>query len=255
MPLDLASAETSALRSLSPRRNRWPEVAAFDERVTEFRQRQAEINAELADLRERLRTAPAADTEALAEWQLDGQKEPRPEPQVPALEEAIARLEADFAGAEAAVAQVLEQKERYVEKHRKRLVREADRRTEEKHAERNHLLERVAETRQELADLRAATVWASLYPAREAGQTVRDQLLAGGLRQPVERTLAITSQVQFDAVIAALKADAAWLRCSDGWLGARRRGYRGVSEPASPFSFLGRRRPPRPNALVEVGSK
>jgi hypothetical protein len=74
----LASA-VDVQRRFSPRRLRWQQVAEFDERVAERGQRSARTGEELTSLRERHRLAVQADQEALAAWQADDVRGPRPQ--------------------------------------------------------------------------------------------------------------------------------------------------------------------------------
>jgi hypothetical protein len=43
LPTDLITVEQNALRRMSPFRNRWPEVAKFDERVAALEMRQGAV--------------------------------------------------------------------------------------------------------------------------------------------------------------------------------------------------------------------
>jgi len=89
LPHDLVAAEANVWKRLSPARNRWPEIAAFDERVAELEQRQAAKADELRELRDRELAAPAVDADRLATWQLDGEQGPRPEPELPEIRKRI----------------------------------------------------------------------------------------------------------------------------------------------------------------------
>ena len=128
---DVAASQSSVLKRFSPRRSRWPELHAFDERLAEIDARQARANDELAELRERLAQAKREDSQALADWIAAGEKGARPEPTVPKLERRIAEREADRDAANAASDRVLKEKAAFVERHRKRLVQEADRATQD----------------------------------------------------------------------------------------------------------------------------
>src|SRR5829696_10478650 len=84
-----AEQERSApswLARLSPRRNRWRDVAEFDERIAKLEQRQADIGREIGELEERLRQAPAAHEQRLAEWIAAGERGDRPLSEAPELE-------------------------------------------------------------------------------------------------------------------------------------------------------------------------
>jgi DNA repair exonuclease SbcCD ATPase subunit len=133
MPADLAGAETAARRAFSPRRNTWSDVRQFDEQVAELHQKQTAITARLAELNQERTAAPTADADRLAEWQLAGQKGPRPEPELEPIERLIEEAQADFAGLTRAIEHVLAEKAAHIDRHRRRLVREADRHVHEKH--------------------------------------------------------------------------------------------------------------------------
>lgn len=202
------SVEESALRRFSPRRSRWPQLAAIDERVAELDRGAAEANTTLADLRERRRTAPEHDAAAMADWIARGEKGRRPEPTAPRLDEAIAEAERRLAGFEAAAAEALEQKVRYVQKHRKRLAREADAQVE---ATRQRYRQAVAEAeaaRDELVETRRTAVWARLYPHQSLNSAVSNAI-AGGRRKPCEAA-GIGEPIQPGRVFRLLEADADW---------------------------------------------
>src|SRR3954452_16295663 len=118
------SGEEQARRRLSPRRDRWGQVAEFDERVARLERRQADVTAEMAAAREQLTRAQEADRLALANWVADQEGE-RPSSTVPAIEQRIVDLQADWDAVTLAVAHVLEEKSRFVEKQRRRLIRDA----------------------------------------------------------------------------------------------------------------------------------
>jgi hypothetical protein len=108
---------------------------------------------------------------------------------------------------------VLEEKASFVEKHRARLVKDADRAVTEAHARLHRLLDQLAAARDELVEHRHDAVWAALYPDGAAGvESPMHHILAGGLRRPIEQALGVTTQLQAGRVIDALKADADWLK-------------------------------------------
>jgi len=211
MPVNLAAAEDVALRRLTPQ-GAPRAVAEFDARVADLERRQTSITADLADLHARRAAAPAADSERLAAWQLNAQKGPRPEPQANAIDAEITQHQADLDGLTRAVEKVLADKASYVSKHRPRLMREADRAVTEAHTRLAALIDELAQTRTQLAEARQVATWAALYPDPAAGQTAQPELLAGGLRKPIQNTLGLTNQVPASAIIKALHADADWLK-------------------------------------------
>jgi hypothetical protein len=212
MPADLATAETNAFRRISPVRNRWPELAEIDARVADLEQRSASCSAELADLYDRRAAAPGADSDRMAAWQLDGQKGPRPVPQAESIDTEIVQRQADLDGIAVAIGQVLAEKAAYVEKHRARLVKEADKAVETAHTRQRELIEELARTREGLAELRQSALWAATFPDPAASQTAQPELLAGGLRKPVEDAIGITTQVNVARLWDALRADADLLK-------------------------------------------
>lgn len=159
------------LRRFSPRRNLWPEVVAYDERARELEQRAATLSEEIAHRQEALRAAVEADRQALTEWQLADGKRPRPEPTAPAVEREIEDKKADRDAALAARDRVYEDKARFVEKHRRRLIREADKTTREARDRYTNAIAAAEEARDDLVDSRAASLWAALFPGALANQS------------------------------------------------------------------------------------
>ena len=129
LPADLVATEASVWKRLTPGRNAWPVIGELDARVAGLEQRQAAIADELGELRDRQASAPARDQERLADWELDDRVGERPEAELPAIEDAIRRLQEEWEGLTRATARVLAEKVAYVDKHRGRLVKDADRHT------------------------------------------------------------------------------------------------------------------------------
>jgi hypothetical protein len=209
LPADLVSVETNVWRRLSPARNRWPEIAAFDERVAELEMRQAAKADELRELRDREIAAPAADADRLATWQLDEEKGPRPEPELPAIREEIQRRKEEWEALTRATARVLADKTAFVEKHRGRLVKEADSYADEARRRYLELIDQLADARADLAAKRSAAVWARLYPGELAGRGPADTF-AGGRRVPLQ-AMGLSANVEPGRVLDGLRADAEWL--------------------------------------------
>ena len=197
------------LRRLSPTRNRWPEVIAFDKRVAELEGRAQLLNLELTDLRERgVSAARRADDAALAEFHKRGGTGRRPEPKAQLIEEEIETKTADRDALLAARDSVLEDKERYVSRHRSRLEKQAHRETEEHYARLIALIGEMEETRAALAESRASELWVKFYPGELAASAPPAATLALGLRKPIETTLGVTTRIAAEGVFAALRADA-----------------------------------------------
>jgi len=210
LPADLVATEANVWKRLTAGRNRWPEIAAFDERVAELEQRQAAVADELRELRDRELAAPATDAERLAAWHLEAEKGPRPEPELPAVKERIEQRQADWEAFTRATQQVLDEKAGFVAKHRGRLVTEADDQTAEAHRRYLDLIDQAAEARQDLFLKRRAAVWARLYPSQESAFDVADTF-AGGRAKPL-KAMGVGALVAAERVLDALKADADWLR-------------------------------------------
>ena len=171
--------------------------------------RQADKANELRDLRDREISAPAADADRLATWQLDGEKGPRPEPDLPAIREEIQRRREEWEALTRATARVLADKAAFVDKHRGRLVKEADSYASEAPARYLELVDQLAEARADLAAKRSAAVWARLFPGEQAGRGPADTF-AGGRRVPLQ-AMGLSANVEPGRVLDGLRADADWL--------------------------------------------
>lgn len=203
-----ARSDSPMFRRFSPRRSHWPEVAAYDERAHELERRAAALSDEIAAREEALREAVAADREALTEWQLGDGKRARPQPTVPAIEQEIEAKKADRDAAHAARDRVYEDKARYVEKNRSRLIREADKATREARDRYAKAVEAAEQARADLVDCRASALWASLFPAEISNQTPDVAALAANLRRPVEAELQVANRLPAVGVFRVLRSDA-----------------------------------------------
>lgn len=212
MPRDLLTAETNAFRRLSPRRNRWPELAALDARVAELEARQADASERLRDLREQLANAPRRDADALATWEVGSRKGHRPPATSDGIERQIADAEAEIAGLDAAVGVVLAEKAAFVETHRSRLVRDADKATAEAHDRVLQIVDELEQARATLVDMRQAATWAALYPGEAAARGPRENILVGGLAKPTKDALGIDIQIETARLMDLLRADADYWR-------------------------------------------
>lgn len=173
-PARLIREEGNALRRMSPRRNRWPELDEFDRRTAEIEGRRTMLAGRVAELDADIGRAELADLEALA-----------------------LRL-----------TETLAEKERFVVKHRGRLVKDGDEATAQQRERCEHLIAQLREARQELIEIREASIRAQLFPREETSHGLPAAALMAGLRAPTERLLGLTSQVAADAVFRALEADA-----------------------------------------------
>lgn len=201
-------AASRIFQRFSPRRSHWPEIGAYDERALELERRVQALNDEISAREQALRAAVEADRQALVEWQLSDGKRRRPEPTAPAIEREIEQKRADRDAANAARDRVFEDKARFVEKNRGRLVREADRQTRKAHARYAQAVQEAEQARAELIDCRSAALWASLFPGELANQMPDVAGVATNLRKPVEAALGITTRLAADGVFRVLRSDA-----------------------------------------------
>ena len=209
VPRTLVTLEQQVRLLPSPRRNPWKAIDRFDERVAEVDAHQRELAAEAGRVAEELRVAPDRDGDALATWQLTG-KGSRPEPTVPALEQRARELAQAVEAMDRRRGEVLAEKAAFVRRHRKRLVREAEKAAAAARATYDAAIAAAERARAELADIRQAGLWAGLFG--EAGQHLFEvpRGIAGGLRRPLTQA-GINNPVDVDKLWTLLREDAAWL--------------------------------------------
>jgi len=130
---DLGRAERRAWLGVVPRKSAWPELDQLDQRVAELQHRHAEAQERVRTLTEQRANAPTVDADAIARWELNHRKGPKPKPTAETLDAEIVDAERDRDGLETAIDLALEEKAAYIEKHRARLVNVAEQQTEEAH--------------------------------------------------------------------------------------------------------------------------
>jgi hypothetical protein len=229
LPLDQDAArqeltdEQRYPRMPSKHGRRWKAVAAIDADIERIQGEQERLRSQGAILHARIPAAEQADVQALANWHENGQHGPRPEPTKDVLELERERLAQDQTALDRLIDDLLDKKEEHVQKHRGRLEREAGADVERAHERYGTLVRELERARDELVEARRTRRWARLFPEEAAN---RDEIItahvAGGLLQPVKRTLGTSAQVPFQALLDALHADADVLR--DGLPGADRDG-------------------------------
>jgi len=201
--------QQSFLARISPRRNRWPELVEIDERVADLDRRQEELRGELAGLRDRRDRADEDHAARLAAWLAGGKQEPRPLSEVRELEEAIVEVSAEFGAIDSLRERVLEERIAFVAKHRKRLVKDAERAID---VVRKRYLELVAEleqVREELIGLNESRLWAELFPSELLATYAPAVELVGGRRQVTLRHMHFAKQgIPANGTFALLRADA-----------------------------------------------
>jgi hypothetical protein len=210
-PSALLGEETNALRRFSPRRNRWPELVKVDEKVAQVQERRTELQARAQEVSDRIQTAEVADREALAVWAVE-EKGERPQPTVPAFEEERAALLRQLEALTVAETRILEEKAGFVERHREKLVRDADAETARRMARCEALIAELATEREELVEMRSTTLWAATYGTEAAAQTVSGATLCAGLAEPLRRILGLRQQLPAEGVFRVLREDVRVLR-------------------------------------------
>lgn len=232
MPADLATAETNAFRRLSPRRNRWPELVALDARVAELETRKRDTTDALRALHERLASAPRADADRLASWEIADRKGSRPQPTTEALDREIADREAESAGLDTAIEHVLAEKATFVDKHRARLIQAADQETKDAHQQLQALINELGSARDALVEARQAALYAALYPGELALRGPRETLVAGGHAKRTKDALGVDWQVEHARLLRALSSDAEYWR--DAATPEQRAAIGGDARPVDP---------------------
>jgi hypothetical protein len=210
LPADWTHAEEATWRKFTPFRSRWPELTELDRRVAELEARQAEVHAELNRLREREQAAPAAHSAALAAWIADGEKGPRPESELPKIKQEIEERQADYDALKVVVGRALDEKVAFVQKHRPRLVREADKHVERTYEHLLALVDELLQVREQLSVDRRHAVWSRIFPAQEA-MIEPPATVCGGNPTPL-RAAGLSQSMAPAQLEALLRADAEWLR-------------------------------------------
>jgi hypothetical protein len=206
----LAELEEQSRRRFSPRRNRWGDVRAFDDRVAEYERRRGEIGERLEPLQHQLAHADQTDADGIAAWLAGGEKGPRPQSVKPRLEQEIADLRLESDGLIRASSDELARKAEYVERHRDRLVKDARRHVGQAHAALVAKLKSLPVAREELVAAREAELWALTYGHEHANQMPAFAALAGG-NAKVGTKLGLTQSTPVERLFEALRSDADWL--------------------------------------------
>jgi hypothetical protein len=147
----------------------------------------------------------------VADWEVSGRQGPRPEPSVERIDAEIADAARERDGLLAAVDRALEDRGRFVERHRSRLATVAAQQGDAVVNRITELLDEVARERATLAELRQAEVWVRLFPHELASREPLTHMFGGGLRH-VSEPLGLTAQFEYRRIVEALRADATWLR-------------------------------------------
>jgi hypothetical protein len=122
LPQELAHAERRAILGALPRKSLWPKLNPFNEQVAALQVRQLEVEQRMRALHDQRVNAPSVDAQAAATWEVSGRQGPRPEPSVERIDAEIADAARERDGLLAAVDRALEDRGRFVERHRTRLA-------------------------------------------------------------------------------------------------------------------------------------
>jgi hypothetical protein len=211
---DGLAADTSVasyvFKRWTPFKRRWPEVIAFDERVVELEQKQAGVNAELSESREQLPQIEQNDRDALAAWVADPSGCDRPLPAAPAVRERITELEAEREATELAARKVLDEKTRYVDRHRVRLRKEAAKERRKAVKQLQAAIAAVDQAREGVVDCVRAEVWAKEFPGPDADAgSLALQMVRGG--RLVKAIPGYQGQLVAQQLTEAMRGDCDWL--------------------------------------------
>jgi hypothetical protein len=124
----------------------------------------------------------------------------------------------------------LEERLRYVEENRARLLADASSDLEAARARVIEQVHKLPALRDELLAARETLTWVAAYPESPAPFGFQNAL-ALGLREPVERTLQTKARVDFSSVLAVLEADAKALAETHGEDTRRQLGIAGPRTP------------------------
>lgn len=208
-PIPPFTPEGGPLRRFSPRKS-WPEVAAIDAKLDQLDRQRMETGARIGQLERAVADAQLADKTAVAGWQMDGGKGQRPLASAPALEAELEQARADMDSFAIAEDRILRQKVELVERHRKRLAKDAA--GARKHAVAGLLeaIRHVERAREEVVDALRSERWAREFPGEDANAgSLRLEFMRGGRLSkavPDVRTLTVAT-----SVLEWLRDDAKWL--------------------------------------------
>jgi len=202
----LTGPEQSWWARLSPRRNRWADVAAVDVRIADLDRAQQALHDQLADLHQRRQTADADHAARLAPWMADPQGE-RPQNEAQALDEQITDMSAEHQAIDIQREAVLREKVDLVERRRKSLVRDAERAVDTAKKRYLEAVAAVEAARAELVELNEARIWAAVFPSDTLTTMPPSHALVSGRRVETERN-GFQTAVLATSVFSLLRDDA-----------------------------------------------
>lgn len=227
--LEIAVREDSWRPRLSPRKNPWPELSDYDDRIARLTAEHGAAAAECAQLEQDLAAAEAEHTAALARWFAAGQKGPRPEATTSPIRERLEARKVERDALPSAVDEVAREKHDFIERNRKRLKRHVDDHVDALEADALATIEKLAGLREELRAHRAAQLFVTFYPDAAASEEPMP-FVAGGLAQPLKEATGYPIRLEIDKLCGC---SAPTLRQSRRYCRRRRRRSRTPGPNAS----------------------
>jgi hypothetical protein len=207
---ELIGEERRALLSSRPRGRRWRDLAKLDDKLDGLQRRLVDAGRSLQAAEQAVEAAPAVDARTLAAWIQAGERGKPPASTVADRERErdAARLIVEALQLE--VDRALEERREHIERHRDRMVKDAQKDVEDARERLAAHISQLPELRETLLAARENLRWVSTFP-EQAEAFGFPTALALGLRQPVKETLQTSARVEYRGMVAALEADAAAL--------------------------------------------
>jgi hypothetical protein len=204
----LASQEQGAFLRIGPKRNRWKDLAAYEEQLISIEQRRTALLEEIGGLNVELRNEPDRHTAELAEWLEAGSQGERPAPRASDLEHRVADLQAEYEALGLHYDKTLRERAEHVVKNRARFASDMRKAVANAEAAYRKGIDELEANRQELLDLRATHVWASLFPSELLANAPATSTLVGAKKAIQERHLpGVNFGLQALNVFALLRDD------------------------------------------------
>jgi hypothetical protein len=205
----LAGREQAALLRIGPKRNRWTDLAAFEDELAEIEQRRTALLEEIGALNLQVQEEPARHTAALASWMETGEQGERPASRIPELQAALADRQAEYEASGLRYDRLLRQRAEHVARNRRAMSRDVRKAKEKAAKEYAELVDAAEEKRRELLDLRATEVWAGLFPSELLSNEPNTQAIVGAKKSVQEPLLpGVQAGLVASAVFELLRADA-----------------------------------------------
>lgn len=206
---EMARQEQSTLLRVGPKRNRWRDLQRFDERLAAVDRRQAEVRAQLEEVKREREAEPAAYKAAIADWLQAGEKGEKPTSRLEELDRRIAELQAEAEAQGLVRERLLVERGEHVRTNRKRMAADVNKAVHAVEAEAQALVDQLEQKRQELLELRATEVWVRLFPDEKLASEPATQALAGARKSVQSRHLpGVEAGLSAPGVFALLREDA-----------------------------------------------